>query len=206
MKKTCLATLLVVLIVADLSYAQDQKPLIVRELGLTFANLNNFGIRYKCGNQKTLLRLTALSVDLSANNTWGRSQDSIENKSTGFGFGFNIGFEKRIPVVPKFNLILGSDFGIRYNYNKYKNDDIYSSYRFQKQWSVTPGIYFIFGAGYQIGTNFILSIEVSPSLTYTFGKEEFTRYGIETITTQSDLAFGLSNNSASITVAYRFTK
>jgi hypothetical protein len=207
MKKITLFTLGIFFLAANFSFAQDQNPLKVRELGLTFSNLDNFGLRFKCGSEKTLLRLTALLVNLNLNNEYGRTQDSIDNKSAGYGFEFRVGFEKRIVVVPKFNLILGSDLGIGYNYNYVKYE---SSYYYQNQdrtqWNVTPAIYFVFGAAYHIGAYFIVSAELTPYLSYSFGKVTQTFSATETVTTQNRFAFGVSNGGASITIAYRFVK
>ena len=201
MKKTVLTILLLFFFGVNLSFAQDQTSSKIHELGLTFSNLDNFGIRYKCGNQKILLRFSALSMNLSSNNDWGRTQDSIDRKSTGYGAGFRIGFEKRIVVVPDFCLLLGSDLGFAYNYSKtdYGNGVL-------KDWRITPEIFFVFGAAYQIGKNVVISAEVAPSLNYTHGRQQIIRSGSDTEITLNDVRFGLSNYGASITLAYKFIK
>ena len=95
MKKLFFAFLILFFSGMTLSFAQDQNPSRIREFGLTFSNLNSFGIRFKTGNQKTLLRFTALVLNLQMDKEYGRTQDSIDNKMTSAGVGLQAGFEKR---------------------------------------------------------------------------------------------------------------
>ena len=196
MKKIIIASLIVILSGANVSFAQDHSSKKVHELGLTFSSLNNFGMTYKCGNEKTLFRLTALY--LNANSIWGENQ----SKLSGVGTSIKFGFEKRINVVTNFNLFIGSDFGISFSYNK--ND---GGGAITKQWGVSPGISFVFGVGYHIGKNFIVSAEIAPTLMYVYEKEKISSdAGIITTSTHNNIIFGLTNNNASITIAYRFSK
>jgi len=200
MKKLCLAIVILFFTGMTLSFSQDQPSLKVHELGLTFSNLDNFGIRYKTGNEKTLLRLTFVALNISSNKISGQNQTDQTN--TGMGAGFRIGFEKRIHLVQNFHLLLGSDLGISYTYNQQENGDNKAT-----QWVVSPAIYFVFGAAYQAGQHFIISAEITPSLFYNYGKQKTTQTGYNDIDiTNSTIAFGLSNNNASITVAYRLAK
>jgi len=204
MKKLFLTLMIFFFIGMTLAFSQDQTPSRVHEFGLTFSNLDNFGIRYKTGTQKTLLRLTLLAMNISASHHYGREQDSIDQKQTGMGAGLRAGFEKRILIVQNFQLLLGSDIGISYDFNK---QDISDNTFTMTEWRISPGIGFVFGAGYQIGQHFILSAEVTPSLYYTFGKRKYSSSSSSgSEVTNNNFSFGLSNMGASITFAYRFLK
>jgi hypothetical protein len=181
--------------------SQTQPQARNMEFGLTFSSLDNFGLVFKTGSPKTLLRLSLLALNINSYHNYGQDKDSIDQKMTGMGAGFLIGFEKRIPVVQNFNLCLGSGIGISYYYNK--QDD--GNYKVT-HWSIDPEINFIFGAVYQAGQHFIISFEITPALVYSYGKTTATKNDIETEVTSQNLALRLSNSNAGITIAYRFSK
>jgi hypothetical protein len=202
MKKFCLAIVILFFSGMTFSFSQDQPSSKVHELGLIFSNLDNFGIRYKTGNEKTLFRLTFVALNISSNQSSGQVQNGPDQKNTGMGAGLNLGFEKRIHLVQNFHLLLGSDLGISYIYNK----EVFGSYK-ATEWSVSPALYFVFGAAYQAGQHFLISAEIAPSLLYKYEKQKTERSGYDdTDITNKNLGFGLSNNSASITIAYRISK
>jgi hypothetical protein len=184
------------------TFAQDKAPARFRELGLAFSNLDNFGLRYKTGTQKTMLRLTAVVLNLRLDHNYGRTQDSIDNKMTGAGAGFGIGFEKHITLVEHFDLLLGSDLGFSYNYTKVNSNGYKST-----QWTVVPSLKFVFGAAYQVGQHIVLSAEITPGFYYDYGKNTFTNStNPEVEGTINNFWFGFANNPATITLAYRFIK
>ena len=90
MKKIFIITMIIVLVVANITLAQDKTSTKVHELGLTFSSLNSFGLNYKTGTEKKLLRLSALF--LTASTSWGKGNDP----ATGAGFSVSIGCERRI--------------------------------------------------------------------------------------------------------------
>lgn len=59
--------LLVVLIIIPLPLISQDVQKKVREVGVSFSSLNNYGIRYRSGNEATLFRLTFLSVNGAPN-------------------------------------------------------------------------------------------------------------------------------------------
>jgi hypothetical protein len=208
MKNKILSTLVISLLLITNAFAQEQKPVKIREIGLTFANLDNFGIRYKTGNEKTLLRITMLAMNITSDNTWGRETDSTSIKSSGYGAGFRIGFEKPIAIVKNFDLFYGLDLIGGFNYQKRKSEGLYQNYNYNStSWSISSGLAFVFGGTYSLGDHFRFSAEISPSLQYSFVEQKNSTSGNEDIELQShNIGFGLSNNGASITVAYRFNK
>lgn len=197
MKKALLVSMTIFSIMPLLSFAQDAAPK-VREVGLNFSNLNNFGIRYKCGTDKTLLRLTLLSINGSSDDT---GTGSGVNNQSHLGFGFNIGFEKRKVVNEKFDFYYGLDLLTSYNYST--SDQNNTS---RETWGASPGLGLVLGLRYKISNDFNISAEVVPSVKYSTGETITTNSGVKVSSTTSGYSFGLANNSASLTLAYRFGK
>ena len=90
--------------------AQTDANLRYHEFGINFSSLNNFGLRYKFGNEKTMLRVSLLAVNLQSSNKQGQESDSSKIKQTGYGAGLRIGFDHKIPLFSTFNLLLGAKF------------------------------------------------------------------------------------------------
>jgi hypothetical protein len=204
MKKLVIVVMILFSSGISLVYAQDQNSKKVSELGLTFSNLNQFGFDFKTGNEKMLLRMKVLFINLNTLHDYGQYHDSVDMRQNTMGAGFRLGFERRIPVAEKFHISLGSDLGINYNY---QNQEYEGSSYTSKSWTITPGVSFVFGAGYQISKHFILSAELAPTLNYMFGKQTLTyTSGNTDVLNTRLLNFGLSSSNAAITIAYRFLK
>lgn len=197
MKKALLVSLTIFTILPLFSISQDIKPR-VHEVGLNFSNLNNFGIRYKCGKDKTLLRLTLLSLNGNNNNT---KIDSLVNNQSSAGFGFNIGFEKRKSINETFDCYYGLDLLNSYTYNKNVNNQSKTS---NETSSISPGLGLVLGLRYILNNEFSVSAELIPSIKYSTGKIINTNQGIKVAQTTSSYSFGLFNSNASLTLAYRF--
>src|ERR1035438_4923087 len=209
MKKQLLIILILSIFTISQLFSQDQQVMEnqagfkrVYEFGLNFSNLNSFGINFKIGNQKTLYRFTFLDLGMNSYHTNSPIPDTIGPNQTGFAFGFRFGIEKRIDLAKNFDLHLGSDLGMSYSYYDYT----FSDNNKESQWNLTPGLYLVIAVGYQLGEHFIITAELSPSLVYTYGKGKRTYPGTEYDFTNHNFAFGLSNSSASITIAYRILK
>jgi hypothetical protein len=191
--------LIILFVIAPLyTIAQDSQSSHIQEVGINFSNLNSFGIRYKCGNDTTLLRFTLLSLNGSNNRV---KPDSLGNHASSTGFGFNIGFEKRKNITEKLGYYYGLDL-----LTSYSNNHI-SSYgtSINDVWTVSGGIGVVLGLNFKISNNIYLAAEVLPSIRVTYGKDKFTNNGIAlTRNTIIDYSYGLSNSGASLTLSYRF--
>ncbi len=206
MKTRTLLIAIVTILVSSGLFAQESPPIHYKQFGFNFSSLNSFGLHFKTGNEKTLFRLNLLALDLGQNSEWGRPQDSIDLKSSSFGFGIRAGFEKHIPVAARFDFIWGIEAGINMNYQKMKQHGIYYNDYETSSWSVAPLIDVVLGATYTISDHLVFGAEITPGIRYSFGKTKST-YPNNTIeTTDSDFSFGFSNNSANLSVAYRFGK
>jgi len=186
-------------------FAQENAIPKIHEVGITFSNLNQFGLNYKTGSEKTLLRLSLLSMNLGNTNQWGKSEDSLDVKHQSYGAGVRIGFEKRVPVVAHFNFIWGLEAGLNFNYDKLKYKDISTHYE-TTNWSIAPLVNLVLGANYTFGEHLVIGAEITPYIQYSIGKSKYTRETQTRETTNSGFGFGFNNNSASLSVAYRFGK
>ena len=185
--------------------AQQTAAPAIRQVGINFSSLNSFGLHYKTGNEKTLLRLSLLSMNLGASAQWGKKEDSVDVKQQHFGAGFRLGFERKVPVVAHFDFIWGLEAGCNFTYQKMTNKDIYSDFK-RTTWDITPLIDLVLGVNYTIADHLVLGAEIAPSIHYTYGKTKSINLAQTLETTNSSFGFGFTNSSASLSVAYRFGK
>ncbi|MCX6305339.1 MAG: hypothetical protein NT040_10245 [Bacteroidetes bacterium] len=186
-------------------YAQQEKPGHVNQFGINFSSLNSFGIHYKTGTEKTLLRLSLLTLDLGAGKHWGRPADSLENKEISYGAGFRLGFEKHVTLAPKFDFIWGVEAGCNYSYQKQKTESKAITME-TSAWWVSPLANLILGATCKVSDHVVIGAEITPGIIYSYGKATNTSMDQTLEQTNSKFDFGFSNNYASLSLAYRFGK
>ena len=202
MKKT-----LLLLLCVSMSYAlMAQETVKKKEVGLVFSSLNQFGLTYKTGTDKSLWRFNTLF--LSGDNMKNTS-DSTVGKQNSMGFGVKIGKEYRKNIIEKLEFRYGADLSFSYSHSKstYNDNTIYSYERFNEQTSYTPGVNLVLGLNYLISENLIIGAEVLPYFRYTSGtaKEKNRQYG--DIVFENDISgfsYGLSNSSVLLSLVYRF--
>ena len=155
--------------------------------------------------KNTVLRLSLLTLNLGSNSQWGRTEDSLNVKQQNYGAGFRIGFEKRVPVVAHFDFIWGLEAGCNYTYQKMKYEDLYNNYT-RTTWDITPLVNLVLGVNYILGDHLVFGAEITPGIQYSGGKTKYTSPSQTLETTNSSFGFGFNNNSASLSIAYRFGK
>lgn len=206
MKKFALL-IIVSMILPLISPAQDTISPRKHEIGLTFSSLNSFGVNYKTGRKSMMFRASLLAINVYSDNAYGRSSDSIDRKNSGYGCSLRAGFEKRIRIVENLNFMVGLDGGISYRNSFQKYDGaIYNSSQEHKTWTISPTVACVLGVSYTIREVLVISAEVDPTLSFTYGKETYTTSTRSTELTLQDVHFGFSNGSAGLTIAYRFGK
>jgi opacity protein-like surface antigen len=205
MKKTVICLALFFVLFSGGAFAQQEKSLRIHQVGIKFSNLNSFGLQYKTGGEKTLLRLSVLSLNMGLNANWGKPEDSLEIKSSNYGAGFLIGFEKRIPVIAKLDFIWGLEAGVSYFYQKQKQASIGNDYE-TKDWRLSPGLDVILGVNYTFSDHLVIGAEITPGIYYAYGKTKTTTNSVTSDRTNSNFGFSFNNTSAALTLAYRFGK
>ena len=195
MKKSLL--IISAILIALSSYSQDSTINInkkQKEVAIAFRNLNNFGLSYKFGNSRSMWRINTL---LSEGGKFEQKYDSTtRRKSSSIGFGVQFGKEFRKEIAKKLELRYGADVSFTFNYSKIG----VSSDSFTETVRYIPSLNLIFGFNYEIKNNIIFGIEIMPNISYSISESSGTDNTIKT----TSIDYGLSNNSALLTIAYRF--
>lgn len=173
------------------------------EVGLVFNNLNNFGLTFKTGTSESLWRLRTLFIKGSNDD---RNYPAIEDKENTFGFGLSLGKEFRKKIDNNFEIRYGADLSFSYYFDKMiddgkVNDDLDLS---NKMYSYSPGVNLVLGVNYVINNKLIIGAELLPHITYNYTTNTQILYNAESKTKNTNITYGFSNNSAMLTLAYRF--
>jgi hypothetical protein len=178
--------------------AQDNQTKI-REVGVLFNNTDNFGITFKKGSEKSLFRLSLLSMNTLSDNTKKASESYDKQRS--IGFGINLGFENRKPITEKLYYYSGLDFKSSYSFNSEKLVQTISEH---KTWNFTSGIGLIIGLSYKLNSDINISAEVVPSVLYSYGEIISSVNYVTSDEVHSGVNIGFGNQGAGITLSYRF--
>lgn len=201
MKKS--SFILLILILPTLLVAQEKTK--QKEVGLLFSNLDQFGITFKTGTNKSLWRFNTLF--LSGYNGQETS-DSLYSDYSNIGFNFQVGHEFRTNISDNLEFRYGADLSFSFsqaerdiNDKSIDNRDSYS-----KIMTYEPGINLIIGFNYIINDNLVFGAELLPSVSYRMiKKEEEMIYGnYIPPSDNSSFRYGLSNSSARLSLVYRF--
>lgn len=201
--KTRLFLLFATLLLASKLCAQQNPAPRFHEFGISFATLNDFGLRYKYGGEKTMLRISMMALDLGSTKSTTEISSTIETTDKTYGGGFNIGFDHRIPLYANFNLLLGAEIGLAYTYDHSvrKQNDLELV---EKKNTYTGGLSMIFGVDYTLLDHLVLGAEINPTIAYQYSilkasESEFQQKS-------QGWEFRLVTNGAGLYVAYRFGK
>lgn len=173
----------------------------VKELGIVFSNFDNYGLTFRIGNQKRVLRINTLSFNNYQNL---ESSDSLIYETKNTGIGTSIGLEFRKNISNEFQLRAGVD-GI-YRYTKTISEyDNQSEIDYNEQTLNTYGLGLVLGANYVYREKLVLGVEIVPSYRITRGQQK-NHQALADIAAQKikGSSFGLSNGSATLSIAYRF--
>ncbi len=173
------------------------------EVGLIFNNLNNFGLTFKTGTSESLWRFRTLFIKGSNDD---RNYPAVEDKENTFGFGLSLGKEFRKKIDNNFEIRYGADLSFSYYFDKMiddgkVNDDLDLS---NKMYSYSPGVNLVLGVNYVINSNLIIGAELLPHVTYNYTTNTQILYNAQSKTKNTNITYGFSNNSAMLTLAYRF--
>ncbi|MCX6234995.1 MAG: hypothetical protein NT175_09800 [Bacteroidetes bacterium] len=178
-----------------------------KEVGLAFSSLNNFGLTFRTGTNKSLWRFNTLLI-LGSNRT--QNEDSSELITNSIGFDTRIGKEYRKNIAENLELRYGADLSFSFDYSKYDHNDKSADNedRLSESTTYRPGINALFGLNYVINNKFVIGAELLPGFSYLIGKT--TQKNIsnnesqEVKTDNSGFNYGLSNTSALLSITYRF--
>ncbi len=197
-------SLLILLGLSMSYYLMAQETVKQKEIGLVFSNLDNFGLTFKTGTDKSLWRFNALFISGS---NMGSTFDSVVNTQSNLGFGFKMGKEYRKVLANNLELRYGADLSFSYGHSKSERDDtkVNDFDRLDVNTSYSPGINLVFGFNYKLSDNFVLGAELLPSFSYYRNATTYYTNNVEEHKTEySGFNYGLSNTSVLLSLAYRF--
>jgi hypothetical protein len=191
------------------SIAQDA-PNKVRELGINMSSLNSFGIRYKTGNSKTLLRITLLALN---GYNYKAKPDTLAPNQNSFGGSLHIGFERRKTITDKVTFYYGLEALGSYTGGTVQYINASNAYS-EKITTSSPliGAAVVLGFNYNINSNLLLAAEILPGVNYNFQQTNYSySKNINSTYAPKNEKYninGLSYNliGANVTLAYRFNK
>jgi len=198
--KIIFAFIFMLLTFSGIMTAQESQVKI-REVGVRFNNLDNFGIIYKKGSEKSLFRLTLLSLNSMSNNSKKESEKYSRNRS--IGLGMNLGFENRKPVTEKLDFYSGLDFISSFSYNSM---ELIQTLTENTTWNISSGVGFIIGLRYNINNDLAISAEVVPSVLFSVGEIISSVNYVASDEIHSGFEIGFGNRGAGLTLSYRFIK
>lgn len=197
MKKIFL--LMTILSVSLLTFGQEKKRL--KEVGLVFSNLDQFGFVYKVGHEKSMWRFNVISLNNSKSDVEQVGDMDKEYKNT--GFNFSLGKEYYSPLTSKFQFKYGWD--VFYRFSRHKEKDVVNNYWTKvnklENKSKYYGVNFILGVNYPINDHIVLGAEVTPAFSWDKTTREVND---EKTYEDKGHGWGFSNSHARITLAYRF--
>jgi hypothetical protein len=184
MKRT--TVILILITISFIGQAQSSNSRI-SEIGLNVSLSNMYGIRFKTGNEKLLLRTTLQSL------TGQTLKTANGNKSTLFGCELNLGIEKRIPISDNVTFYFGSDLitGVTKinQQSQLATDLVYSA-----------GVGLVLGFNYNINNQISISAEIMPSIIYSKDKETISNpvNGEKTVSYSHNLTYGFNGSNSTL--------
>lgn len=179
--------------------AQNENPK-QKEIGVSFSNLDNFGLTYRFGRSNALWSITGFTGKFS-NKEDNNFQDTISINDASSSLSLGLAREYRKPINEKIQLRYG--LGLHSHYSNYSNNSTspssyYTTIKNERR-SLMYGGKLILGANYTINDHFLFGIQFGPSyyqtkttteefLTLSSGETENST--IETLNNQ----FSFSNN------------
>lgn len=203
MKKTL--PFFILLLISYNSYSQEKSK--QKEAGITFNNLENFGLTYRIGSDKSLWRFNTL---FATGNNFSQSDDDSSSDRKLTGFGIKTGKEFRASIDDQFEFRYGID--LSFQFSKSKTEQVENGgnndKRISKSTSYSPGINAIIGFNYIAKKKMVIGVEILPNFTYHNTKNTNTitsdTINQEINSESSGFNYGISNSSAMLSLAYRF--
>lgn len=196
--KTLLMAMLCLFVGNILTAQENAKQ---REVGLTFYNLEDFGITFKTGTNKSLWRFSTLSFSGS-----NHFYDDLSSANARFGFGFRVGKEYRKNIAENFELRYGADLLFQYRNSKF-SDDISDPDNKSIRKDYLPGINLVLGFNYVFNDKIVLGAEFLPRLVFshqTFVRNDSINNNEEIKNSLYSIQYGFSSDSVLLSLAYRF--
>jgi hypothetical protein len=203
MKKRILAIALTLLGITV--YGQDDQEVRIKEVGLTFYNLDGFGITYRIGKQNAVWRFNTGFA------SGGRTYIG-DNTNSSFQIGASAGREWRKELTEKLDFRYG--FDVQYNYSKRTNEGNFNGFPLENIfYTSSGGVGAVIGFNYEISSSLFIGAEILPFVNFNYNQNNTVSvindpfgntYLQEFVDYNYSESFGIQNNSALISLIYRY--
>ncbi len=178
-----------------------------KEVGLSFSNLDEFGITYKVGTQKAMWRFNTLLLTGGKNTLKYPEQAKVINNN--FGFDLMVGREYRTSIDDNFEFRCGFDLSFSNYKLTHEDKTMEDSHDWRKTVSKESsyGFNLVFGFNYVFKNKLVVGVEALPNVSIIDGEIKKSAYYGDFETEKSDISgsrYGLKNSSVLLTLAYRF--
>lgn len=212
MKKTVLAIIglsMSYLLMAQEPAAQpvaEQSPAKQKEIGLVFNSLNRFGLTFRTGTEKSMWRFQSVVLSSSYRKETDQDSKDVTYLSDDSGITISLGKEYRMAIADKFAIRFGGDVSINNEESTYESENVERT-----EFLGGIGLDFVLGFNYTFHEHFIVGAELLPYYNYSIGESTAKyNYGTEdgrngeTVSKIKDVSYGMTNNSALLSLVYRF--
>ena len=190
------------LLVAVHIYAQDFTK--QAEVGLSFSNLNAYGLTYRFGNDRSLWRVNSSLIDLQAYEE-KNTHNTAEVKKIDVLASFGKEFRKKITNKLSFRYGLDASMEYRHSRIEYLSELNADNNNLRKEESYIPGLNLICGLLVEYKKHFIIGFELLPGASYTMTKQDQESKHWPTVSRETNnLEANLSNNSALLSFCYKW--
>lgn len=186
-----------------------QQPNCIKEIGLSFSSLDNFGLTFKFGREKSPWKIGAFKIS----DTWAKEKAinlngielmNINQKSK--GLGLQIGKEFRNRIIDNVFFTYGPDYNLT-NYSMELKEQSNEISEYEINYDIKYNIHelgFNLGLTYVYNDKIVLQAFMVPGIYYmkASGKFEEGNNLIESIN-QKGIEYSLNNNMV-MSIAYRF--
>lgn len=180
----------------------------LNELSITFSNLDRFGLAYKTGRDQSLWRFHTLMAS-KVNQESSPNENHTSEKQNSFQYMLRIGRAHISEINNEVDFRFGAD--LFYGYSEQTNlyDPINDNQReyWQKNKTNTFGMNLVFGFNYSLNEHILIGAEILPHISYDKGILKHYTDGQVYDKQKTDItafSYGMSNNSAEISLTYRF--
>lgn len=196
MKRSILVVLTICL---ALSTQAQEKPRL-KEVGITFRNLDNFGITYRTGTETALWRFNSLAFTGGKNNLYTDSADSYASQ---LSISVSVGREFRKPITEKLTFRYGVDLKTNFSgsFSEYDDKSIANADRIDNRFYISPGLQAIVGLNYTLNNNLVFGAELLPSIGYNILVDNGSR---ALSIGRNSWNYGLSSSNLLLSIAYQF--
>lgn len=186
-----------------LSTISAQEKTKIQEVGITFSNLDRFGITYRIGKEHKRWRFNLIQSNIEENE---RRDDFNNYQTENFSINVGLGREIRKSIGDDLYFRYGLDLTLGYFRNRNlrfgrqnsENDFI----RIDRGWEAM--LSFVGGLNYEFNDRLLMGIAIFPSFGYENSRSKDDFDGDTSESSGSGYFIRLSNGGALISVVYAF--